>query len=90
MNNIEKMNNLMKIYFGSVVPTLYYKNHERIRFRYDSDKNVLCTECGVELDVNLSESEFKKSELRKLIHQLDDAVIAFYKKKNIYLIHNDD
>ena len=90
MNNTEKMKDLMKEYFGITVPMLYYKNHEPIEYWYDSEKNVLCAECGVEVVVALSEDKFTKSELRKLIKELDKAVIEFYKKENQYLLHEDD
>lgn len=80
----------MKEYFGITVPMLYYQNHEPIEYWYDSDKNSLCAKCGVEITVNLSEDEFTKKELRKLIRQLDAAIISFYKEKGVHLLHEDD
>ena len=80
----------MKEYFGITVPMLYYQNHEPFRYWYDADKNTLCSDCGVEITVNLSEDEFRKKELRKLIRQLDVAIISFYKEKGIQLLHEDD
>lgn len=85
------MNELMNKYFGITVPMLYYKNHEPIEYWYDSDKNVLHAECGVEVPINLSERDYTKSELRKLIQKLDRAVIEFYCQNNhLHLLHNDD
>ena len=80
----------MKEYFGITVPMLYYQNHEPFRYWYDADKNTLCSDCGVEITVNISEDEFTKKELRKLIRQLDVAIISFYKEKGIQLLHEDD
>ena len=65
----------MKEYFGITVPMLYYQNHGPFRYWYDADKNTLCSDCGVEITVNLSEDEFTKKELRKLIRQLDAALL---------------
>ena len=90
MNSMDKMKALMKEYFGITVPMLYYQNHEPFRYWYDADKNTLCSDCGVEITVNLSEDEFIKKELRKLIRQLDAAIISFYKEKGIHLLHEDD
>lgn len=69
---------------------LYYENHSSIRYWYDSGKNTLCTECGVEVPITLSENNFTKSELRNLIDQLDESVIKYYETKNIKLLHNKD
>lgn len=90
MNNIEQMKELMNKYFGITVPMLYYKNHEPIRYWYDSDKNTLHADCGVEVPINLSEDDYTKAELRKLINQLDRAVIEYYDKNNLHLLHKDD
>ena len=84
------MKALMKEYFGITVPMLYYQNHEPFRYWYDADKNTLCSDCGVEITVNISEDEFTKKELRKLIRKLDTAIISFYKEKGIHLLHEDD
>lgn len=80
----------MKEYFGITVPMLYYQNHGPFRYWYDADKNTLCSDCGVEITVYLSEDEFTKKELRKLIRQLDAAIISFYKEKGIHFLHEDD
>jgi len=90
MNSIDKMKALIKEYFGITVPMLYYQNHEPFRYWYDADKNTLCSDCGAEITVNLSEDEFTKKVLRKLIRQLDAAIISFYKEKGIHLLHEDD
>lgn len=90
MNKIEEMKELMRKYFGTTVPMLYYKNHEPIEFWYDADKNALCTICGVEIMVSLSKDKYTKNELRKLIKQLDIAIIKFYAENKLYLLHNDD
>ena len=50
----------MKEYFGITVPMLYYQNHEPFRYWYDADKNTLCSDCGVEITVNISEDKFTK------------------------------
>ena len=55
----------MKEYFGITVPMLYYQNHEPFRYWYDADKNTLCSDCGVEITVNLSEDEFTKKRVKE-------------------------
>ena len=80
----------MKEYFGITVPMLYYQNHEPFRYCNDADKNTLCSDCEVKITVNISEEKKKKKELRKLIRQLDAAIISFYKEKGIHLLHEDD
>ena len=90
MDYTERMEELMKRYFVDRIPMLYYENHSSIRFWYDTGKNSLCAECGVEVPVTISEDNFTKSELRKLIKQLDHAVIEYYEARNIKLLHNRD
>ncbi len=90
MDNIERMKDLMDRYFGRRVPMLYYENHSSIRFWYDSEKNSLCAESGVEVPITLSEDNFTKTELRNLINQLDTAVIEYYEARNIKLLHQRD
>ena len=90
MNNVERMEELMKRYFVDRIPMLYYENHSSIRFWYDSGRNTLFAECGVEVPVTISEDNFTKSELRKLISQLDHAVIEHYKARGIQLLHSRD
>lgn len=76
--------------YNGAAPNIHWENHEPIKFWYDADKDMMCSDCGVDIPFIYDMSTPFKA-VDDCIYDLHTAILDYFNNVlNIPLISFDD